>query len=55
MIIGAIALIKANSSCVGRRLSAGTLFSEDSLLWRSVLVVASEKSEALPPITNPPS
>jgi hypothetical protein len=37
-IIGVIAFIKANS-CVGIRLSAGALFSEGTLLWRSVLVI----------------
>jgi hypothetical protein len=37
-IIGAIALIKANSFYVGIRLSAGTVFSEGTILWRSVLV-----------------
>jgi hypothetical protein len=41
-IIGAIAFKKANSSCVGIKLSAGTLFSEATLLWRSVLVVKQE-------------
>jgi hypothetical protein len=38
-IIEAIASKKANSSSVDIKLSAGALFSENTILWRSVLVV----------------